>query len=248
MQDWFIPGLYVLVYLDPRIEGLELVRHIDLERPFVVCPDLKGTYWRYLRQKLKEINTVRIVQTVSGSMEIVKTSEGAFSSTIHQFRIKARFDLAPLIGLMFAHSFLTPESLELFDATDFVEEEIERVGFTPEEFYSEIIKVDLGTAGLHEYCLFGGPNTYVKNVITKATKNDPVRRELMDRVSRTMNADWHAKIASYLGIILWSKVKVNPLLRESLIDYTSYKHRKKVTEGLRTLATQALLAYARKPI
>lgn len=252
MWDWIIPGLYVLVYLDKRAQGFDLVRHFDLERPFVVCPSLEGSGWRYLRRKLKQINTIAIRQIVTNNMEVISTSEGKFSVSITQPRFKIRPDVAPLVELMFAHAFLPVDRPDIMEATTIAENQIRTIGFDPTKFFAEIIRVDYGIGRMQEYCLIGGPNRFVHNVLVKDAASDTALKRLVGKVSTAMNEKWHASIASYLGVILWSKVKVSPVLREALIDDTldSARKRKKknIQTGFTRIVAQALMAYARNPI
>jgi len=98
----------------------------------------------------------------------------------------------------------------------------------------------------------GGPNRLVHNGLTKDTASDTVLKGLVERGSTAMSEKWHASIASYLGVILWSKVKVSPVLREALIDDaldTARKRKKKdIQTGFTGIVIQALMAYARNPI
>lgn len=252
MRDWIIPGLYVLVYLDKRAQGFDLVRHLDLERPFVVCPNLEGSRWRYLRRKLKQINTIAIRQIVTNTMEVISTSEGEFSASITPPRLRIRPDVTQLVELMFAHAFLPADRLDIMEAMTIAENQIRKIGFDSTKFFAEIIRVDYGIGRMQEYCLMGGPNRLVHNDLIKDTANDTALKSLVGRVSTAMNEKWHASIASYLGVILWSKVKVSPVLREALIDDaldTARKRKKKdIQTGFTGIVTQALTAYARNPI
>jgi hypothetical protein len=248
MMDWTIPGLYVLVYLDKRAEGFDLVHHIDMERPFVICPQLKGSEWGYLRRKIMAINTLGLKQIINHELDRYTTPAGHLSTTVTRPYSKKHSYYTSLVELMSAHSFLPKEKEEVHEATIMAYDQIGCVGFDPNDFHAEIIRVDFGTAGLHEYCLFGGLNRFVYNILKKHKPN----RELMGYIISSMNEGWHEKIASYLGVILWSKVKVSPLLRATLIDdllaFESVKKKREVETAFQTMVMRALMGYARKPL
>ena len=67
-----------------------------------------------------------------------------------------------------------------------------------------------------------------------------------------MDEHWYAKITRYLGVILWNKVKVSPLLRATLIDdslaFKSQKRKREAEAGLQNKVMQAMMAYARNPL
>jgi hypothetical protein len=67
-----------------------------------------------------------------------------------------------------------------------------------------------------------------------------------------MTKQWHARMASYLGVILWSKARISPLLRATLIEggFVSQSSREEtsVKAGFQKLVTNALMAYARNPL
>jgi hypothetical protein len=185
-------------------------------------------------------------------MDVISTSEGKFSASITPPRLKIRPDVTQLVELMFAHAFLPADRLDIMEAMTIAENQIRKIGFDSTKFFAEIIRVDYGIGRMQEYCLMGGPNRLVHNDLIKDTANDTALKSLVGRVSTAMNEKWHASIASYLGVILWSKVKVSPVLREALIDDaldTARKRKKKdIQTGFTGIVTQALTAYARNPI
>jgi hypothetical protein len=248
MMDWTIPSLYILVYLDKRADGFDLVHQVDLERPFVICPDLKGSQWNYLRKKIRSTNTLGLMELVNFSLDNYLLDSGPISTTISQSTEKKRTDYTPLVELMSAHAFIPEDMEDVDEIRSITQKEMKRLGFDSDHFYSEIIRVDFGTAGLHQYCLFGGLNRYVFNILKKQKSK---RKGLSEMIS-TLTQDWHERMASYVGIIMWSKVKVSPLLRATLIDDTlafrSKKRKRDVESAFQNLVMQAILAFSRKPL
>ncbi len=244
-MDWTIPGLYVLVYLDKRAEGFDLIHRIDMERPYVVCPQLKGKEWEYLRRKIGNINTVGILQLINHVLDFYP---GPISTSITKPPTKGRPDVSALVELMSAQSFIPHDRSEVREASIIAIDQLEKIGYNASHFFAEIIRVDFGTAGLHQYCLFGGYNRFVHNILKKRKSV----RESLGKLISTMDEQWHAKIASYLSVILWSKVKVSPLLRATLIDdslaFRSQKRKREVEAGFQNMVMQAMMAYARNPL
>ncbi len=244
-MDWTIPGLYVLVYLDKRAEGFDLIHRIDMERPYVVCPHLKGKEWEYLRRKIGNINTVGILQLINHVLDFYP---GHFSTSITKPLKRGRPEVSSLVELMSAQSFIPRDRNDVSEASIIAIDQLEKIGYNANHFFAEIIRIDFGTAGLHQYCFFGGHNRFVHNILKKRKS----LRESLGKLISTMDEQWHAKIASYLGVILWSKVKVSPLLRATLIDdslaFRSQKRQREVEAGFQNMVMQALMAYARNPL
>ncbi len=244
-MDWTIPGLYLLVYLDKRAEGFDLIHRINMERPYVICPQLRGKEWEYLRRKIGNINTVGIMQLINHVLDFYS---GHISTSITKPRTKGRPDVSSLVELMSAQSFIPRDRSDVSEASFITLDQLEKIGFNASHFYAEIIRVDFGTAGLHQYCFFGGYNRFVHNILKKRKS----LRESLEKLIPAMDEHWHAKIASYLGVILWSKVKVSPLLRATLIDdslaFKSQKRKREVEAGFQNMVMQAMMAYARNPL
>jgi predicted house-cleaning noncanonical NTP pyrophosphatase (MazG superfamily) len=248
MKEWIIPGLYVLVYLDKRAVDFDLVYHLDLQRPFVICPGLKGKTWDSLRRKINEINTAGLYELINFSIKEFSTEIGSVALSVSSLVPRNRSDFTSLVEVMAANAFLNPENEETKEAFEIAKELLEKIGFSKNDFHAEILKVDFGTAGLHQYCLFGGFNTYVCNVL----KKDQNQLESLENLTESMNDRWHEKLASYLSVILWSKIKVSPLLRAALIDdsltFQSIKIKKEIESSFQTMVKRVLMAYARNPL
>ena len=248
MKDWIIPGLYVLVYLDKRAQEFDIIHHINMQRPFVVSPELKGNSWNYLRRKINGINTVGLNELTKFSMKEFHTSSGPLALHVTPPNSRPRPNLTPLVELVAAHAFIPKENEETSEAAEIAGDLVEKIGFDRNDFHAEIFNVDFGTAGLHQYCLFGGFNKYVYNNLKQENSN----LSFMEKLLTIMNQQWHEKLACYLGIILWSKIKVSPLLRATLIDdslaFESVKRKREVETGFQMMVKRALMAYARNPL
>ncbi len=252
MKDWIIPGLYVLVYLDKRAKDFDLIHHINMQRPYVVAPELKGNSWNYLRRKINAINTVGLNELVKFTLKEYSTDCGPLALSVTPPNAKPRPNLTSLVELMTAHAFLPKDGQETSEASEIASDSIEKIGFDRNNFHAEIFNVDFGTAGLHQYCLFGGLNKYVYNNLKQEKSN----LTFMDKFVTNLNQQWHEKLSSYLGVILWSKIKVSPLLRAILIDDSptfravrrSDRRKREVETGFKTMVKRALMAYARNPL
>ena len=248
MKDWIIPGLYVLVYLDKRAQDFDLIHHINMQRPYVVSPELKGNSWNYLRRKINGINTVGLNELVKFTLKDYNTACGPLALSVTPPNTKPRPNITSLVELMAAHAFLPKDSEETSEASEISGDSLEKIGFDRNDFHAEIFNVDFGTAGLHQYCLFGGYNKYVYNNLKQEESN----QTFMNKFTTNMNQQWHEKLACYLGVILWSKIKVSPLLRATLIDdslaFGSIRRKREIETGFQTIVKRGLMAYARNPL
>jgi hypothetical protein len=248
MIDWIVPGLYFLVYLDGIADGFDLVYHIDMQRPFMVCPPLTGKRWEYLRRKIRAVRSREVKQLYSLAIEKLPTNDELISTTVGKPRAGNSPDITHLIEVMTAYAFLPRGNINLGDAISVAQEQIKRVGFDVNNFHAEFLRVDFGTAGLHQYCLFGGFNHFVFRILSEQKEVFNV----IEKVRRCMNTHWHEKLASYLSVILWSKVKVSPLLRATLLDDSIQARpsgaRKEAEAAFQNLVIRSLTAYARNPL
>jgi hypothetical protein len=187
------------------------------------------------------------MQIVNNAIDMYMSSSIPISTTISKPLKKDKTNFSSFLELMSAHSFLSKDAEETSEASSIACQDMEKMGFNPDRFYAEFIRIDFGTAGLHQYCLFGGFNRFVSNVLKNKTKN----KKALNDLATNMTAEWHEKLASYVGVILWSKVKVSPLLRGSLMDDSlslkSTRKKKLIEKTFQSLVIQAMLAYSKNP-
>jgi hypothetical protein len=248
MMEWAIPGLYILVYMEKRAENFDLVYHIDMQRPFVVCPPLNGKKWQYLRRRIRGVQSQGVKQLFDLIMDQYQVQGELISTALIKPQSMIRPDLSSLVEVMSAYSFLPKEDTKLSDSVSLARQQLERVGFDPHSFFADFLRVDFGTAGLHQYCLFGGTNRFVLDGL----KQEKASHQFAEDLRHNMDTNWHEKLASYLSVIMWSKIKVSPVLRAALIDDSvqvySPKLRRDIESGFQNLVMRALMAYARSPL
>lgn len=243
-----------MVYIEKRAHEFRVLKHLDLSRPYLFCPNLRGSTWRYLRRLLRNVSSQPIREIIVGHVDESSTNHHDFSARILVPSLKEAAPYSSIVELMFFNCLLEDDNNDVKYAKNLARNELHRVGFQIDLLFSEVFRVDFGAAGVHEYCLMGGPNRFILNGLKKLYSSQPKEMEMIEGVFDQIDETWHARLASFVGVILWSKLKFNPELHEALIDdwteqgQSQRRSRKNVNNSFYTLASTAMNAFARRPL
>jgi hypothetical protein len=197
------------------------------------------------------VNDLALRQIIEMKLDEFSTTGGFFSPRVIISARKKDDPLAPLIEILHTRCNFVLNDMESGDAWNLAGEYLKRLGYDTNRLYTNMIEVNFGTFGTHEYLLMGGPNNHVLRGLLYTHAKRPSQLEKTDEILKQMNEKWHIGLAKYIREIMISKIKYSPHLSETLVDDRlsieglEGSPRNTIDKGLENMFSIAVSAYAK---